>query len=59
MEGSWDIPNMDCEPGKSKWLAKGNPEEIPHEKDSNYHKTKIFQSVLIQFLQQVKSFSPF
>ena len=28
--GSWDIPNTDSEPGKSKWLAQGNLEEMPH-----------------------------
>ena len=33
----WDISNMDCEPGKSKWLAKGNPEEMPYQNDSNCH----------------------
>ena len=32
---SWDIPNMDCEPGKSKWLAKGNLEEIHQKSNSN------------------------
>ena len=32
--GSWDTPD-DCEPGKSEWLAKGNPEEIPHKSNSN------------------------
>ena len=30
----FDIP----EPDKSKWLAKGNPEEIPHKSNSNYQK---------------------
>ena len=31
-EGSWGILNMDCEPGKSKWLAKGKLEEMsPYE----------------------------
>lgn len=30
MGGFWDIPNMVSEPGKTKWLAKGNPEEMPH-----------------------------
>ena len=35
--GSWDIPNMDCEPGKSKWLAKGNPKEMPYISDFNCH----------------------
>ena len=34
-EGSWDTANIDCEPGKSKWLAKGNLEEMPHVSDSN------------------------
>ena len=33
--GSWDIPNTDCEPGKSEWLAKGKLEEMPH--ISNFH----------------------
>ena len=33
----WDIPNADSEPGKSKWLVKGNLEEMPHISDSNYH----------------------
>ena len=33
MGGSLDIPNSDSEPGKSKWLAKGNQEEMPHVSD--------------------------
>ena len=37
MEGSWDIPNMDWEPGEPKWLVKGKPEEIPRISDSNCH----------------------
>ena len=37
MGRSWDIPNMNCEPGQSKWLAKGNPEEITHKSNSNCH----------------------
>ena len=36
--GSWDVPNIDSETGKSKWLAKGDPEEMPHISDLNYHK---------------------
>ena len=35
VEGSWDIPNIDCEPGKSKWLTKGNSEEVLHKSNSN------------------------
>ena len=31
------LPNTDSEPGKSKSLAKGNPEETPHISDLNYH----------------------
>ena len=27
---SWGIPNTDWEPGKIRWLARGNPEEMPH-----------------------------
>ena len=38
MGGPWEISNMGCESGKSKWLAKGNPEEVPHESNSNCHK---------------------
>ena len=30
MGGPWDTQNMDCKPGKSKWLAKGKPEEMTH-----------------------------
>ena len=37
MEGSWDIPNIDCEPRKSKWLAKGKLEETAHMSDLNCH----------------------
>ena len=37
MGESWDIPNRDCEPGKSRWLAKGNLEEMPHKSNSNCH----------------------
>ena len=28
--GPWNKPNTDSEPGKARWLAKGNPEEMPH-----------------------------
>ena len=35
--GSWDIPNKASEPDKARWLVKGNPEEMPHKTDSNYH----------------------
>ena len=37
MGGPWGIPNMDCEPDKSKWAVEGKPEEIPHMSDLNYH----------------------
>ena len=30
MGGPWDISDMDSEPGKSKWWAKKNLEEMPH-----------------------------
>ena len=36
--GSWDITITDFEPGKSKCLAKRNPEEMPHMSDLNCHK---------------------
>ena len=38
--GPWDIPNMDSEPGKARWLAKGNPEKMPRKRDSNLHEGK-------------------
>ena len=38
MGGSQDILTMDYEPGKSTWLAKRNPEEMPHISDLNCHK---------------------
>ena len=37
MEGTWDKPNMDSKPGRTRWLAKGNPEEMLHMSDSPYH----------------------
>ena len=37
MGGSWDTQNVDYKPGKSKWLTKGNPEEMTHKSDSNCH----------------------
>ena len=36
MGSSWDIPSMALGPGKSKWLTKGNLEEMPHKSDSNH-----------------------
>ena len=43
-ERSWDIPNMNSEPGKSKWLAKGNSEETPHKSNSNYGRLQLSNS---------------
>ena len=37
MGGTWETWNMDFEPGKSKWMAKGNPEEMPRKSNSNCH----------------------
>ena len=37
MVGSWDIPIMDCELVKSKWLTRGNLEDMPHKSNSNCH----------------------
>ena len=34
MGGPKDKPGMDSEPGKARWLAKGNPEEVPRKSDS-------------------------
>lgn len=38
MGGPWGKSNTDSEPGKARWLARGNTEEMPHMCDSNYHK---------------------
>ena len=37
MGGSWVIPSMGYEPGRSKLLAEGNWEEISHKSSSNCH----------------------
>ena len=37
MGRSWDVPNTDSEPGKSKWLVKGNLEEMYHKSNPNCH----------------------
>lgn len=37
-EGSWPVPDMDSEPGKSKWFAKGNLEEMSYINDVNCFK---------------------
>ena len=37
MGGSWDISNTASGLGKSKWLAQGNPEEMPHKSNWNCH----------------------
>ena len=34
-----DKPYTDSEPGKARWLAKGNPEEMPRISKSNYHES--------------------
>ena len=34
---AWDISNTDSETGKTRWPAEGNPEEMIHKSDSNYH----------------------
>ena len=34
--GPWDISNTDSEPGKPRWLIKGNLQEMHHKSDSNY-----------------------
>lgn len=38
MGGSFDIPKMDSEPGKSEWLAKWKWKEMSHKSNSNCHK---------------------
>ena len=42
MGGCWDKPNTDSEPAKSRWLMRGNLEEMPHETDSNHHEDATF-----------------
>ena len=39
------VTNMDSEPGKSKWVAKGNLEEMPHISYLNFHEGTIFLSL--------------
>ena len=45
---SWDLPNMDCELGKSKWLAKGKQEERLH---------KVIQTAMSTWLSHSLSLS--
>ena len=40
-EVSWDISNTASGPGKSKWMAKGNLEEMPQKSNSNCPKDVI------------------
>lgn len=37
MGGSWAVSDMDSEPGKSKWFAKENLEEMSYISDLNCH----------------------
>ena len=46
---SWEVPYLDSEPGKSKGLAKQNPEEIPHKNNSNYKSTTQRLSLSLPF----------
>ena len=52
MRGSRDIANMDLEPGEARGLAKGDPEEVPHISDSNYHEDRTLSepACVIQFI---------
>ena len=46
----WDItPNMDFEPGKSKWLAKGKLKELTHKSNSNCREG-VIQSLSLSLL---------
>ena len=50
MGQSWNIPNMNSEPGKSKWLAKENLEKMSHKANSNCHESVtqgLSESVLV------------
>lgn len=38
MGGHRGIPNADSEPDNLERSARGNPEEMSHKSDSNYHK---------------------
>ena len=58
MGGSWDIPNTDSEPGKARWSAKGNPEEMPHISDSSYHKGATLSLSLLLCLSTHTLFPP-
>ena len=43
MEGPKDKPGMDSEPGKARWLAKGNPEDVPYKSDSALVRACLFE----------------
>ena len=61
MGDSWGKPNTDSEPVKSKWLAKGNPEEMPHKSNSNCHEgatQRLSLQVLSGVYPHVLYFSP-
>ena len=59
MGGYWNIPNMNSEPDKSKWLAKGNPEEMSHKSDSNCHEgVTLSEPTLVPTHKVLDSFPP-
>ena len=43
MGGSWDVPNVHCEPKKSKWLSKGNLKKYPIEVTQTATRTQFSQ----------------
>ena len=38
---------MDCEPGKPKWLIRGNPEEMPHRSNTNCMRMRLRDSLFL------------
>ena len=56
--GSWDMPNTDSESGKPKWQAKGNPAEMFHRSDSDYHKGMTLLVYLCVYPHILYTFSP-
>ena len=58
MGGSWDKLNTDSDPGKARWLAKGNLEETPHISDLNCHKGATFWVHLCVYPYVLFSFPP-
>ena len=58
MGWSWDIPNTDSESGQSKWLAKGNPEEMPQYKWFKLPRISLSESTCVSIHKYCTLFPP-